>query len=63
MSEKPDKCLAERRINPLEQLYGTLSAKDSLLLQLGGDVQRFTARLFVLSSGELGAQPDPNSTR
>lgn len=38
VSEEPDKCLAERKISRLEQLYGTLSAKDSLFLQFGGDV-------------------------
>lgn len=38
VSGKPDECLAERKISQLEQLYGTLSAKDSLFLQLGDDV-------------------------
>lgn len=38
VSEKPDKCLAERKISQLKQLYGTLSAKDSLFLRLGDDV-------------------------
>lgn len=38
VSGKPDKCLAERKISQLEQLDGTLFAKDSLFLQLGDDV-------------------------
>lgn len=36
----PEKRLWQRKISQLEQLYGTLSAKDSLLLHWGDD---FTA--------------------
>lgn len=38
VSEEPDKCLAERKISRREQLYWTLSAKDSLFLRLVDDV-------------------------
>lgn len=41
VSEKPDECLPQQKISRLEQPYGTLSAKDSLLgfsLHLADDV-------------------------
>lgn len=41
--ENPEECLWQRKISQLEQLYGTLSAKDSLLLHWGDDALHFTA--------------------
>lgn len=43
LPQKPEECLWQRRISQPQQLYGTLSAKDGLLLHWGDDALHFTA--------------------